>query len=541
MNIINIIKGIELLAVELLLWIIYVPKTIYKIIKDPKWAPGYIKEQLRSEEKFKTYMSPILLFLAISVVLFVLLDSGLIIAPDYDESGGSFGQRLQGPAGFLFLALPLFFGLVIELFRKGGIKRDNILQSLYVQCYYFSPLMLSFFAYLLADQFDWGNLSEETYLSMFPLFLFLLTLLWFIIIQVNYISRELQYHRMVSLGLHLICYVLIGIGFGIYLVLTPTEVDEHGKGMEVEKVVLTLPEKGDYKVAVWDSIYDPAWDYAIARLEGRSEYFQPSEKLRLVHNQFVVGNIQETLKFSFSGNKGDQVMLKGSQSLLSPPDSLTSMTPVLNFDASVQKNESLMFTYSEESGYVSTGIWELELLDDNAGFILSINLPKTGDYTLVIYNTQPNNEAGFTLGFFKYDIYGQYKETNSGILMDSTMYLGISMAKEEPFENWIFPGTKNKELTLFATPTSEVDLAFNVVNEKGESIVPVDRTAVANIIHALYIILFGSLIAMGYRGLFRKSERAQEFSDDAGNRAGKIVAVIGLLIIVLILLAFIFL
>ncbi|MCE2613856.1 hypothetical protein LVD13_12815 [Flavobacteriaceae bacterium D16] len=539
MNIINIIKGIEQLAVELLLWIIYVPKTLYKIIKDPSWAPVYIKEELnKKEDKFKVYMSPILLFLAISVVLFVLLDSGLIVAPNYDEAGGSFGQRLQGPAGLLFLALPLFFGLVIELFRKGGIKRDNILQNLYVQCYFFSPLMLSFFAYMLADQFDWENVEGDlTFLALIPMILFVLTLIWFIIIQVNYISRELRYSKVVSLGLHLLCYAFISMGFGIYAALTPMEVNLNGNS-ERESVVLALPEKGNYGVVIWDSINYPAGDYTIARSEGRSEYFQPSRKQQLVHDQYVVGNLQPSLEFTFSGNKNDQVILKGSQSLLSPADSLYNVGPRLLFDVFIKPNESLMFTYSEKTGSVPTEIWEIEILEDEAGFILSISLPKTGAYTLVISNTQPNIEEVYTLGYFKYDIYGQYKEVSTGILEDSTMYLGTSVANEEPFEQWTFTSTNNKEFTLYVVPTDDVDIAFNVTNSKGESVVPIDRTSLANIIHALYIVLFGYIIVVGYRGLFRKREEQQVSDAEPGKKVGKIVAIVGLVIALLIVLFF---
>ena len=98
MNVINIIKGIEQLAVELLLWIIYVPKTIYKIIKNPNWVPGYIKEELEKKERFTGYMSPILLYLAVSVLLYVLLDSGLITTDD-EANTQIFREQIQGPLG----------------------------------------------------------------------------------------------------------------------------------------------------------------------------------------------------------------------------------------------------------------------------------------------------------------------------------------------------------------------------------------------------------------------------------------------------------
>ena len=155
----------------------------------------------------------------------------------------------------------------------------------------------------------------------------------------------------------------------------------------------------------------------------------------------------------------------------------------------------------------------------------------------MINNTNPNLEDLYTLGFFKYDIYGQYKEVSTGILMDSTWYLGTSVLTEEPFEKWTLAKTDNKELTLFVAPTDEVDLAFNVVNSKGDSVVPIDRASLADIIHALYIILFGYIIVVGYRGLFRKSLK-QASDAQPGKRAGKIVAVIGLLLFMILIIVF---
>jgi hypothetical protein len=533
MNIINIIKGIEQLAVELLLWIIYVPKTLYKIIKDPNWVPVYIKEELnKDEDKFKGYLSPILLFLAISVLLFVLLDSGLIIAPDYDESGGNFGQKLQGPAGLLFLALPLFFGLTIELFRKGGIKRENLLHSLYVQCYFFSPLMLSFFAYMLADQFDWGNIKGDTYLSMVPLLMFLLTLLWFIIIQVKYISRELRYKKWISLGLHLLCYIIIGIGLETYYVLTPHEVDDGAAG-EPEQVLLKLPEQGEYQLYISADNWDSISNYTISSHIGPSEVFIPSKKMTLIHNQVVVGQVQDKLLFTFKGNEGDQIVLLGSASLL-------NSLGTLSFDAYINPNKSLMYDYSLDSKPKPTGVWSIEPMENNEGFILYINLPKTGVYDLIIYDLQ-NDGRPFRLGYYKNDIYGNTEDTGVGKLVNGTQYGGTSLLEQVPFDRWVFTGSKNEERTIILVPNEDakmLDLSFNVVNAKQESIVPVDRKSIADIIHGIYVVLFGSLIVIGYRALFRKSEEIQVSDTESGKKVGKTVAIIGLIIALLMVLFF---
>jgi len=529
MNFINILKGIEHLAVELLLWIIYVPKTIYKIIKNPNWVPGYIKLQLAKDDKFRAYMSPVLLFLAISVVLFVLLDSGLITSPDYDDNKGSFGDRLQGPMGLLFLALPLFFGLFIEIFRTGGLKRENLLQSLYVQCYFFSPLMLSFFAYLLADQFDWGYMTRDYInLAETPLYMFLLTLLWFIIVQVSYISRELKYSKWVSFGIHLFCYLIIGIGVGAFIELfVPPIVNKDGAGKE-ESIDIKISENGEYVVDVWNMTEVVLSDYTIHFLNKNKN--TPSS-IMLVHNQTTVDKIRENLKFTFNGNKGDHIVLKGSGSLLNPDGNLI-------FDAFINPNESLMFKYSDNplEAPISTDVWEFEPLENNQGFLLYIDLPKTGQYTLIIKNEVPEKDTYFSLGFFKTDSYGMTENISKGKLIEGIMHEGKFMSDDKPIDSWTFTAKKNDEITLAIHPKEEHDLAFNVVNARQESVVPIDRTAVANIIHWLYVILFGYAIFIGYRAIFRKSEEAIVLNEHAGNKAGKVVSVIGLIILILMIL-----
>ena len=76
MNILNFLEGIEKLVVELLLWIIFVPKTLFKILADPEWVPGYVEKEVAKEsDRFNNYISPILLFLAASSVLSVIFNT----------------------------------------------------------------------------------------------------------------------------------------------------------------------------------------------------------------------------------------------------------------------------------------------------------------------------------------------------------------------------------------------------------------------------------------------------------------------------------
>ena len=516
MNIINIIKGIEQLAVELLLWIIYVPKTIFKIIKDPNWVPGYIKEELEKKDRFTGYMSPILLYLAVSVLLYVLLDSGLIAAGD-EENAQVFREQIQGPLGLLFLALPLLFGLFVELFRTGSLKRENLLHSLYVQCYFFSPLMLAFFAILLSNQFDW-ELSGELSLWSLPLYLiFMLTLLWFIIIQVRYISRELQFKIWRAFGLHLLSYGFIGIGGIFYLGIDTEIVDKKGAG-DAETVTLKIPETGAYQVVdIRDFFFNPATRYTIVLDAGKT-----SDSLQLIHNQVVQETLKDSLVLTFEGQKGDQVELKGSIALLDTPGNLTLEVSGPSSETILSRRIALKKSVEKNETYELTGALELK---------------ESGDYLLVIGNDTPTETRKIRLGFYNENL-SERSDTRTGELTDGTVYEGMSFLGQA-FNRWNFVGKRNSEVSLVLSPTNRnLDIAFNVVNSDQESIIDIDRNAVANIIHWLYVLLFGYVIFIGYKALFRKSGEVAVVNENAGSKAGRIASVIGLVIFILLVLAF---
>lgn len=73
-NITDFLNEIEKLAYKILLWVLLLPKTLLKIILDPNWVPGYVKKELGgdSENAFDKYMSPVVLFLIVTLIPAIL-------------------------------------------------------------------------------------------------------------------------------------------------------------------------------------------------------------------------------------------------------------------------------------------------------------------------------------------------------------------------------------------------------------------------------------------------------------------------------------
>ena len=245
MNIINILEGIEKLVVELLLWILFIPKTLFKIITDPNWVPIYIKEELdKKSERFDDYISPVLLFLTSSVVLFTIADN--IPSPD------KILADLQGSKGLLvglgFLSLPLLFSLATEIFRPTKFTRKNMLRIFYIQCFYFSPLTLSFFAGALL----FPLLPEEELVITLSTFILLISIfMLFLIAEVKLIARELQIGKWKATSVFL-GITLVSIVAGFYVLISFTsgsEIDAYYAGDSEEIPELSLPSSGEFSIS----------------------------------------------------------------------------------------------------------------------------------------------------------------------------------------------------------------------------------------------------------------------------------------------------
>jgi hypothetical protein len=71
-SVFTILQDIEKLIYKILMWVILIPKTIIKITIDPKWALGYVTNELNPsksdehKEQFDEYVSPVILLLVVA-------------------------------------------------------------------------------------------------------------------------------------------------------------------------------------------------------------------------------------------------------------------------------------------------------------------------------------------------------------------------------------------------------------------------------------------------------------------------------------------
>lgn len=84
-DVVGFLEGIEKLAYKILVWIILIPKTLWRIIFNPDWVPAYVNVELKKEKSaFDEYISPIILLLVVALIptliIFILPDFNLSIS-----------------------------------------------------------------------------------------------------------------------------------------------------------------------------------------------------------------------------------------------------------------------------------------------------------------------------------------------------------------------------------------------------------------------------------------------------------------------------
>lgn len=90
-NIANVLEDFEKLAYKILMWVILVPKTVIKVVVDPGFVPGYVRQELASEKgkQFDEYISPMLLYLGVTllpaIAIYLLPAFGMEVISPYQD------------------------------------------------------------------------------------------------------------------------------------------------------------------------------------------------------------------------------------------------------------------------------------------------------------------------------------------------------------------------------------------------------------------------------------------------------------------------
>lgn len=156
MDAFKIAKGIDELIYDIMIWIIFFPYTLGRILHRPLRMMHYVSSQLErpEDERFANSISPAL-FLFLAILL------GWALAPIDPNDLTALGEQAHSDTALLRLAkesatnliifrlgaycsFPLIGALIYEWRTPGGINRESFQLPVFQQCYITGPMALAF-------------------------------------------------------------------------------------------------------------------------------------------------------------------------------------------------------------------------------------------------------------------------------------------------------------------------------------------------------------------------------------------------------------
>jgi len=485
-DIFNALKGFEELVTDILLWIVFIPKTLFKIIADPDGASDYVKKKMDGDGKFEDYISPILLFLVTSLLLFVIyntLESGTQRVAGAEK----IVTELQGSQGVLaglgFLSLPLLFALAIELFGgEEGITQKAIKRAFYIQCYYFSPLTLSLFAFILLTEL----LPDDELIGPLSLLLLVPVSIWFLIVEIKTIAQELKSKTLKALkaiGVFTLLIAFILGGIILLLLLFASETDEFFAG-EPEMITEALPKNDPYSISV-RGFENSAGDYRLTLIEQPSclENNSPNDR-PLAYGECIVGSVtgEASSEWTFQGSKEDNIII-----LVKPDPELDIGVGLYDETGKIQFKDN-----SFQGGPEAI----IQTLPSDAEFYIEVESYENsaGNYHLTLIKLQqPCSESS--------SVKGRFLQYNNCVR---------DQVAESASSSWAFEGSENDDITVLVEPGSEFDAKVDVLDKSRRSIQGEAQAFnfIIVIIGLFYLLVIGWAVTKGFWSMFRKPKEA---------------------------------
>lgn len=149
MDFLNATRAIEQFAYELMLWVLFYPLTLFKVIINPARMMDYVAAESVKDEKdaFANAMRPAL-FLLVSLAIGALLlpfTEQEVASLSTSRTGKAITESLMALLLFrmvIFTFFPIAGAVIYDLFTPGNVSRDTLKLPFAQQCYIMAPFAL---------------------------------------------------------------------------------------------------------------------------------------------------------------------------------------------------------------------------------------------------------------------------------------------------------------------------------------------------------------------------------------------------------------
>lgn len=199
LDFIGIIRSLEELLYEVMGWLIFYPRTLWRILVRPDETTRYSEDEQddKAADRYSETLSPPLLLMITLVITHAL---GTSIGMDVPKATGEVGQALVGSPKNLLIVRAMIFAIIplviagISLNRRGvPIDRQTLRMPFYSQCFLLTP-----FALMIQGAILLGRLPATGAAAAFGLAL--VAMAWFLWAQTSWFSRRLALPWRAAIG-----------------------------------------------------------------------------------------------------------------------------------------------------------------------------------------------------------------------------------------------------------------------------------------------------------------------------------------------------
>jgi len=150
----KLFKSVEDAVYEVMVWILLLPKTLFRSMFAPKWAMKYVGEEWekKPDERFDDYLSPVLLWLLVAVIPFsiaIIFSGDLRSMDDFNKALSSDLLRTT----LYMMVIPFTYIAWMEVVNKRPVKKSTLKRSFYMHCFALAPAQLLTVVFILLALF----------------------------------------------------------------------------------------------------------------------------------------------------------------------------------------------------------------------------------------------------------------------------------------------------------------------------------------------------------------------------------------------------
>ncbi len=219
MDFLKLLSSLEELVIEVALWIILLPRTLFSVIFTPVKLARYFDRThaIPLKERDDEYLSPVLFWLILGpvslIIIFMLQDQKALAL-----YGASASERIV-IAALMLLGPPLGFALASVVVRRESVSRRSLGRQFALQCYFNAPM-----AFLFVISLPFQKRFEDTLVGAAATGIVIIGGVWLLITEFRVARRESEVERAVvsaalGCGFALLLFFLIGftIMFALFL------------------------------------------------------------------------------------------------------------------------------------------------------------------------------------------------------------------------------------------------------------------------------------------------------------------------------------